>query len=254
MTAAGGGGRIEGALRDGVLTVLLANEARANALDDGMLVALAELLRGPEARAARVVLLAGAGDRAFCAGLDLAGRDAGALREGERLLGEAVRALREVPAPVVGVLTGHAFGGGLELAVACDWRVARRGARFGMTPARLGVVYAADGLRAFVDAVGLPRARELFATARPVDAEQALAIGLVNHLADPEDLWPLARELARDIAANAPIAVAGTTAILRRPDDPGLAEAWRERAFASDDLAEGIAAFQARRPPRFTGR
>ena len=254
MGATDGGGRIEGALEDGVLTLVLANEARANALDDGMLVALAERLRGPQVADARVVLLGGAGERQFSAGLDLARRDAAALREGERLLGEAVRAVRDVPGPVIGVLTGHAFGGGLELAMACDWRVARHGARFGMTPARLGVVYASEGLRAFVDAVGAPRARELFATARPVDAERALAIGLVNHLAAPEELWPLARSMAREVAANAPIAVAGATAILRRPDDADLAAAWRERAFASADLAEGLAAFQERRPPRFTGR
>jgi enoyl-CoA hydratase len=253
VRATGQGGRIEAALEDGVLTVRLANEDRANALDDGMLVALAERLRAPEAAGARAVLLAGAGERAFSAGLDLAGRDAAALREGERLLGEAARAVREVPGPVIGVLNGHAFGGGLELAMACDWRVARRGARFAMTPARLGVVYASEGLRAFVDAVGTAHARELFATARAVDAERALAIGLVNHVAEPEDLWALAEGLARDVAANAPIAVAGTTAILRRPEDGALAESWRERAYTSADLAEGIAAFQARRPPRFTG-
>jgi len=247
------GGRIEATLEDGVLTLVLANESRANALDDGMLVALSEHLRSPEAGGARVVLLGGAGERQFSAGLDLNGRDAEALREGERLLGDAVHALREVPGPVIGVLNGHAFGGGLELAMACDWRVGRHGARFGMTPARLGVVYASEGLRAFVDAVGAPHARELFATARPVEADRALAIGLVNHVVEPEQLWPLARVLAREVAANAPIAVAGTTAILRRPEDRELAEAWRERAFASDDLAEGIAAFQERRPPRFTG-
>jgi enoyl-CoA hydratase/carnithine racemase len=247
-------GRVEAELEGGVLTLRLAHPERANALDEPMLAALIGHLARAEERGARVVLLGGAGERHFSAGLDLAARGPEGVRAGERALGEATRAVRACPCPVVAVLTGHAFGGALELAMTCDWRIARRGARFGMTPARLGVVYAREGLRAFVEAIGPAHTRELFATAEPVEAERALAIGMVSHVVEPDELWPLARAAAERIAANAPIAVAGATAILRDLDDAALAEAWRERAWASEDLAEGLSAFRDRRPPRFSGR
>jgi enoyl-CoA hydratase len=161
---------------------------------------------------------------------------------------------------VVGVLNGAAFGGALELAMACDWRIARRGARLGMPAARLGVVYAPDGLRRFAAALGPARARRLFLTGAPVDADEALAIGLVDQVVEPEELWPAARAAAADVAAGAPIAVAGTRAILRALTDGPLPEAveaeaaeWRARAFGSADFREGLAAFRAKRPPGFTG-
>jgi len=248
-----GTGSVEARREDGVLTLRLANDGRANAVDEPMLDALAAHLRS-DGEAPRAVVLAGAGERHFSAGLDLSDRDPDGVRAGERALARAVAALRDAPAPVVCVLNGDAFGGALELAMACDWRIARRGARFAMTPARLGVVYARDGLAAFVRAIGPAHAAELFATARPIDADRAAAIGLVNHVLDAEALWPAAIDAARAAAENAPIAVAGTMAVLRRLDDGELARAWRERAFASADLAEGLTAFRERRPPRFSGR
>jgi enoyl-CoA hydratase/carnithine racemase len=250
----GADGRVEAELEGGVLTLRLANANRANALDEPMLAALVRELGDAQARGARVVLLAGAGERHFSAGLDLAGRGPDDVRAGEAALAGAAAALRALPCPCVAVLNGHAFGGALELAMTCDWRIARRGARFGMTPARLGVVYARDGLRTFVDAIGLAHTCELFATAATVEAERALVIGMVNHLVDPAELWPLARRLVREVVDNAPIAVAGTTAILRDLQDAETARAWRERAWASADLAEGLAAFRERRPPDFLGR
>jgi enoyl-CoA hydratase/carnithine racemase len=252
-------GRIDTEARDGILTLRIANPDRANALDDAMLARLAAAFSGPEAREARVVLLGGAGDRHFSAGYDLqgavaAGDPVDALRAGERLLGEAVRALRACPRPVIAVLNGAAMGGALELAMACDWRLAARGARFAMPPARLGIVYTAAGLRAFAEAVGLPRTRELFLTGRAVEADEALAIGLVNRVLEQDELWPAAERDARAVADGAPIAVGGMTAVLRDVDDARLAERWRERAYASEDLREGLAAFRERRPGRFAGR
>ena len=133
------------------LIVRIANEGRANALDDAILDALVSLLEGPRAARARVVVLAGAGERHFSAGLDLGERTADELvdylQKGERRLGRAARAIAGCPVPVIGVLNGAAFGGALELAIACDWRIASRGARLGMPAARIGVVYTAEGLR-----------------------------------------------------------------------------------------------------------
>lgn len=246
------------------LIVRIANPERANALDAAILDALASLLHAPPA-SARAVLLGGDGDRHFSAGLDLAdvaGEDlAGHLRDGERRLGAAAAAVAECPVPVIGVLNGAAFGGALELAMACDWRIAAAGARMGMPAARIGVVYSADGLRRFVAAMGPGCARRLFLTGTPVEADEALGMGLVEQVVEPAGLWAAARAAAAEVAAGAPFAVAGTRAIVRALSDgtppaevEEVARRWRERAFASQDVGEGLRAFRERRPPRFGGR
>lgn len=243
----------------------IANEARANALDPGILDALARELQAPRLADARVVLLTGAGERHFSAGLDLADGSPEALaalvREGERLLGDAARAIAACRRPVVGVLNGAAVGGALELAMACDWRIARAGARLAMPAARLGVVYAPEGLRRFVAAIGPARTRRLFLTGRPVEAEEALALGLVDEVVPAAELWPAALRAAGEVAAAAPLAVEGTRAVLRAlAEGPGAgtlaatADRWRRRAFASQDHHEALAAFRERRPPEFRGR
>ena len=252
--------------RDGdVVVVTIANEARANSLDDPMLKALAEAL-DPEALGdARAVVLTGAGDRNFSGGVDLQARDGDALtdavRSGERLLGRAAAAVEGCPVPVVCALNGSAFGGALEIAMAADWRIASRGARFGMPPARLGWVYAAEGIRRFVDACGAANTRELFLTGRPVDAERARQMGMVNRVVDRLELGDLAFADAMEIGKNGPIAVAGMRAVIKAietgtpPSEAAeIAERWRQRAFQSADIEEGLAAFREKRDPDFTGR
>ncbi len=247
------------------LVVRIANEARANALDDPILDSLVSLLEGPRAAAARVVLLGGAGDRHFSSGLDLGDRTAeelvARLQDGERLLGRAARAIAACPRPVVAVVNGAAVGGALELAVACDWRIAARGARLAMPAARIGVVYAPDGLRRFVAVMGPARTRRLFLSGRPVDADEAMRIGLVDEVAEPGDLWDTARAVAAAVAGAAPLAVEGTRAIIGAIADRApwelveeTAASMRRRAFASEDLREGLAAVKEKRPPRFRGR
>lgn len=225
---------------------------------DGLIAALA-----PEALGdARVVLLGGDGERHFSAGLDLRGDGLpaleDALRGGERILGRAADAIADCRIPVIGVVNGVAAGGALELAIACDWRVAAPHARLAMPAARrLGVVYAVEGLARFAAVMGPARARMLFLTGRPVDARRALELGLVDEVADrSEEVWPLARAAAESVAAAAPLAVAGTRAViggLGTPDAAEIARIWRQRAFASADLKEGLAAFAERREPHFTG-
>ena len=248
---------------DGILTARISNPARANALDAAILDQIVSLLHGPRAAAARVVLLAGDGERHFSAGLDLTEREpeelAAELQDGERRLGNAAHAIAASPVPVIGVMNGAAIGGALELAIACDWRIARRGARLAMPAARIGVVYAADGLRRFVAAMGPARTRRLFLTAAPIEANEAFEVGLVDQVVEAEDLWPTARAAARAVGQSAPLAVAGTRAIITALSEgpesiQETAQSARARAFASEDFREGLAAFREKRPPRFEGK
>lgn len=252
--------------RDGLIAIVtIANEARANSLDDAMLASLAEALQADSLGDARAVVLTGAGDRNFSGGVDLQARDGDALtdavRTGERLLGRAAAAVEGCPVPVVCALNGNAFGGALEIAMAADWRLASRGARFGMPPARLGWVYAAEGIQRFVRVAGAPATRELFLTGRPIDAERARQIGIVNRVVDRLELTGLAIADAQAIASNGPIAIAGMRSVIRAIDDgvaPSeageIAERWRQRAFQSEDIEEGLRAFREKRDPEFTGR
>jgi enoyl-CoA hydratase/carnithine racemase len=240
---------------DGVTRVTLDNAAKRNALDADILEGLAAELPSTDARC---LIVTGAGD-AFSAGYDIGNLTPEKLADVLIHPFEAAMvALDAVPVPVIAALGGHAFGGGLELAMACDLRLCARGARLGMPPARLGVVYSHTGLRRFVDAVGTARTRELFLTARPVDAAEALSWGLVNEVVD--DVAARSVELAREIAALSPLSLRGNKRVLRAlvpPLDPALEaelEELRSEAFASEDFAEGVRSFMEKRPPNWQAR
>jgi enoyl-CoA hydratase/carnithine racemase len=257
--------RVVRADRGDVRVLEITNPAKRNALD---FQALEELEAACDAAArdgVRCLVLRGAGEDAFSSGFDLA-EIALISARGDRP-DEAVErvadALDRVPCPTIAFLNGSAFGGGFELAVTCDLRVAREGIRLGMTPAKLGVVYPEGGLRRFADLVGAARTRELFFTARAIDASIALAWGLVNRVAAPAVAEGEALALANEIAQNAPLAVRGMKRILRLLEgahERGLSEAERQEiaglrrsAFESADIAEGRAAWEEKRPPRFRG-
>lgn len=253
--------RAEHSVEDGVLVLRLVHEGRANALTERMLDQVVRVLEGPQGQAARVVLLTGAGDRHFSSGAELGSEPADAwierVKRIERGIAAVANAIAKAHCPVIAVVNGDAIGGGLEVAMACDWRIAREGARFAMPPARIGLVYTAEGLRRFADEIGMARAREVFLTGRAMDARHALEIGLVNHVVAAEELLPLARRMAAAVAANAPLAVEGMRVVLRAIADgdqaDGKAQQWRVRTFGSRDLAEGLSAARERRPPVFGG-
>jgi enoyl-CoA hydratase/carnithine racemase len=176
---------------------------------------------------------------------------------------QAIDALEAYPFPTLATLPGHTIGGGLELALACDMRVAKDGILLGMPPAKLGLVYSHTGVRRFIDAIGAARTRELFLLGRYIDAPTALAWGLVNRVAAEEGLQETALEVAAELAGNAPLAQEGNKRVIasllaaRGELDPGVEEELielRRASFASQDMREGVRAFAEKRAPRWQGR
>jgi enoyl-CoA hydratase/carnithine racemase len=250
---------------DGVLRLTISNPAKRNALDHPILDAIAAVL--DDIGDARAVLLTGA-EGMFSSGYDIGEiPDDVFAEEAERLVAHpfasALRALEDCEVPTVAALPGHTIGGGLELALACDLRVAADGILLGMPPAKLGLVYSHTGLRRFLEAIGAPRTRELFLTARNLDARTALDWGLVNRVVGVSDLESAALDLVQDLAANAPLSVRGNKRAIRellaaeRQLDPEVERELielREASFQSDDLREGVRAFGQKRPARWKGR
>jgi enoyl-CoA hydratase/carnithine racemase len=240
------------------------NPAKRNALDHEILDAFASTLPSLDARC----LLVTAAGPVFSAGYDIGNLPREQFADtAEALVAhpfhEAIEALDAYPFPSVAALNGHAIGGGLELALTCDLRVASEEARLGMPPARLGLVYSHTGLRRFVDAIGAPRTRELFFTARSVSAPTALQWGLVNEVVSPDEVEARGVEYAARIAANAPLSLRGNKRVIGALlaaemglDSSTEAElvALREACFRSDDFLEGVRAFAEKRTPRWTGR
>jgi enoyl-CoA hydratase/carnithine racemase len=232
-----------------VARLTIDSPAKRNALDHEILDALAALLPSLEARC----LLLTATGKVFSAGYDIGALPKQDLAEAAEAIvahpfTAAIEALDAYPYPVLAAIGGHAIGGGLELALSCDLRICSAEARLGMPPARLGLVYSHTGLRKFIDAVGAPRTRELFFTARNIAADEALDWGV---------------ELAAAIAANAPLSLRGNKRVIRAllaaegALDPVVEEelvALRDACFGSQDFFEGVRAFAEKRAPRWQGR
>jgi enoyl-CoA hydratase/carnithine racemase len=251
-----------------VVRLTISNPAKRNALDHPILDAISATLGELAARdsGVRCVIVTGAHGM-FSAGYDIGEiPDEEFEEQAERLVAhpftQAIDALEAFPHPTLAALPGHTIGGGLELALACDLRVAQDAIKLGMPPAKLGLVYSHTGLRRFIDAIGAARTRELFLLGSYIEATTALQWGLVNRVAPTEQLESSALELARELAGNAPLSQRGNKRViaelLRAEGElaPAVEEELielRRASFASRDMREGMRAFAERRAPSWRG-
>lgn len=264
IEAAGGstGVRVE---REGALAIwTLDRPDRRNALARATVRELGRLAREAALdRSLRAIILAAAGDQAFCAGADLKERQ-GMVEEEVRdflaLYRSSFGAIDVLPVPVVAAIEGVAFGGGLELALACDFRVASPRAQLGLTETSLAIIPGAGGTQRLVRAVGAARAKELIIFGRRLSAQDAHALGLVNLVASPDErALDAARRFIAPLLEAAPIAIAAALEAVDAASDLALEEGLSverrcyERTLASKDRLEALAAFAAKRKPVYRG-
>jgi enoyl-CoA hydratase len=251
--------------RAGAVVTLTVDRPQAlNALDPTTLRALGRAL--DEMRddgATRCVVVTGAGSKAFVAGADIAAMLEMSGVEGRRFarLGQAVfRRLEELPIPAIAAVNGFALGGGLELALACDFILASATARFGQPEVNLGIMPGFGGTQRLPRRIGVARARELIYSGATIDAAEALRIGLVNRVLPPEQLMEETFALASALAEKAPLALQQAKAAINAGLDTDLENGCRYEAeafgvaFGTEDRREGMRAFLDKRPPRFAGK
>ncbi|MGD8833348.1 MAG: enoyl-CoA hydratase-related protein [Desulfobacteraceae bacterium] len=252
------------ALEEGVATLTLDRPEVRNAISRTLVNDLQATLKvvadTPEAR---VLILTGAGEKAFCAGADLKERAGMSPEEVETFLkdlGALMTAIENFKLPVIAAVNGSAFGGGLELAMAADIRLAADSAVVGLTETRLGIIPGAGGTQRLPRIVGKGKALELILTGRRIDARQALAIGLVNHVYTADRLSTESRKMALEIGAGGPVAVQQAKYAIKRGVETSLAEglAIESQAYAvcipTEDRLEGLQAFKEKRKPVYKGR
>ncbi len=248
----------------GIVRLTISNPVKRGALDHAILDSFASTIPQLDARC---VIVTGEG-ATFSAGYDISDLpDEVFADEAERLIAHpfaaAIDAIEAYPFPTVAALNGHAIGGGLELAISCDLRIAAARIGLGMPPAKLGLVYSHTGIRKFIDIVGAARTRELFLVGGRIDARTARAWGLVNAVAEEGRLAEQALELAKEIAGNAPVAQRGNKRVIRAVLDargdvvPEVEQELlelRRACFSSEDFREGVRAFAEKRPPQWKDR
>jgi enoyl-CoA hydratase/carnithine racemase len=250
--------------RGGIMWITLNRPEKLNSINNEIREQLPQALAQADAdECVRAIVLQGGGERAFCAGADLT-----AFAEPESLVKVRqsrahehwMRAFERVRKPVIAAVHGHCLGGGLEIALACDIRIAADDARFGFPEVSRGTIPGSGGTQRIARVIGLGRALHLALTAEPIDAPEALRIGLVTLLVPRADLAAAAQALAERIAGHAPIAVALTKEAVRASTDLDLASGLRLEADLSsliqstEDRVEAGAAFREKRKPRFKGK
>ena len=248
-----------------VLVIKLNRPEVANAINTQMGRDMLDLWRRltDDAGEVRCAILTGAGDKIFCAGGDLKERNGMTKQQWvaqHELFERAYWTLVEVPVPIIAAVNGHAYAGGLETALACDFVYASNAARFALTETAIGIMPGGGGTQNLPRAVGERRAKEIILTAKPFSAQQAAEWGLVNRICEPADLMSAALETARAIAGNAPLSVRQAKKSIHFGLQMELKTAYRFEVEAynhlieTEDRYEGIRAFNEKRKPVFKGK
>ena len=238
---------------DHIARIVIDNRRRANALTRPMLTELRAHLdtitRRPDIR---VAILSGAGHN-FCAGLDISAITANAHDSIEHDFVDVEAALAQCPKPTIAAIEGHCFGGGTQLAVACDLRIAAHTARFAITPAKLGLIYPADSIERLTTVIGPAATKRLLFTADAITADTALAFGLVTDVASEADLDAAADRMAGTIATRSPVTIAAAKQMTDSAARSALTDTLRLhwQTTPNLDLPVGLAAFAAKAAPTF---
>ncbi len=251
-------------LEDGVAVLTINNPTRRNALSNELLGEFNSAIEEMEKAKARVMIFrAAAGAKVWSAGLDIT-----ELPEPRRdplsyndPLEHLLRAVQRFPAPVIAMVEGGVWGGACDLAIVCDIVVGAPTATFAITPAKIGVPYNPAGILHFINTVGMHVAKEMFLTAEPLNAERALAVGILNHLVPAEELEPFTMSMARRITRNSPLSMAVIKEQLRilgnaramSPETFERIQGLRRVVYDSHDYREGRQAFLEKRPPVYRG-
>lgn len=248
---------------EGIAKILLNRPEAANAMSVQMLYELHEAIQeikyDPNVRC---VIVTGAGEKVFCAGADLRERatmNPIEVKKTVSLIRGNINDLEQLPQPVIATLNGSAFGGGLELALACDIRIAASHIKVGLTETSLAIIPGAGGTQRLPRLIGKGKAKELIYTARRIDAQEAEKIGLVEHVVPYEELEEKAMSIANEIAKNGPLAVQQAKFAIDKGLDVDLQTGLsiEQKAYEviipTKDRLEGLAAFKEKRPPVYRG-
>jgi methylglutaconyl-CoA hydratase len=248
---------------EGIAIISLNRPEAANALSIQLLRELKYALEEIKFdKTIRCLVITGAGEKAFCAGADLkerAGMGEAEVRRTVALIRSTIHELETLPKPVIAAVNGVALGGGTELALACDLRVASTTAKFGLTETSLGIIPGAGGTQRLPRLIGKGKAKELIFTARRITAEEALNIGLVEYVTTSENLLERTLEIARQIIQNAPIAIAQAKFAIDRGLDVDINTGLEiernayEITIPTKDRIEGLQAFKEKRSPVYKG-
>jgi enoyl-CoA hydratase len=250
--------KVKFAIEGKIARITLDRPEKLNALDPEMLAALEDAVgEAEQSRDVRVIILAAAGERAFCVGADILAWTALSpldmwsqwIRRGHRVFDRIEHAKQ----PVICAIQGFAYGGGLELALACDIRIVTDAARFAMPEVKLGTVPGWGGTDRLPRLIGSARAKQMIFTGEPIAAEVAERWGLANEVVPASSLGDRARALAEKIAGNAPVAVQTAKQLIANSSSATLESLAAAVNAFSEDAKEGLAAFREKRPPKFEG-
>ncbi len=250
-------------VQNNIATITLNRPEAANAFSKNMLHNLKEILSEIKYdQNIRTVIITGAGEKVFCAGADLKERSTMSqveVKQTVSLIRQVVNDVEQLPMPVIAAINGAAFGGGLELALACDIRVAADTAKVGLTETSLAIIPGAGGTQRLTRLIGIGKAKELIYTARRVNAHEAKELGIIEHVIPVEELLNKAIQIAERIAENGPIAVNQAKIAINRGIEVDLQTGLQieQMAYAitipTKDRIEGLTAFKEKRKPVYKG-